>query len=894
MFRYSVITPMYNVAPYLPEFFTSLESQTAGFENIEVILVDDGSTDDGETLRLAQDFAAEHPANVILITQENGGQASARNAGIARASGEWLTFPDPDDVLNSEYFEEFEKALRQCTATVDVVSARLLLWHEGIDAVRDNHALAQRFHHGVVLRHLNAEPAWIQPHVTSALVRRSVVHEHGIRFPRDLRYRFEDGCFISDYLLRLADPTVLFVPAAHYLYRQRSDQSSTVQSTKSNPAKYTEHLVHGFEYLLDLAVRERGAVPRWLQNLILYDQFWILRASQGGETRSTMFPQKMYETLNKHLPVILQSIDDEAIDDFALMPTVPWMREAFRLIKGTLDHGPVYILTHDGWRGLRAYVYRYGETLPEEEIITPAGRIEPAYTKEQGLEYAGRPFVWQRTIWLPDDDEIQIVLNGVQQEILHRPVKPEPAYSGRLPITARPGDDQSSSEPVRHATLGGKVVAAFRRTLRVAARAQKAIRRRLKRNGLTLVKRDVALHSPRFTRKFENAWVFIDRDVDANDSAEDLYSWIKENHPEINSWFVVRRTSRDWMRLQRAGARLVPYGEPEFYALLANAAYLASSHADRFITDALPRKIKAKFTFVFLQHGVIKGDISGWLNSKRIGVFVTSTEDEYRYITGASPYKFGTKEVRLTGLPRHDVLREMSARLGSRDAKRILIMPTWRNYLVSGMTTDSQTRESVRGFHDTDYAQNWQRLLLSPRLVEAAEAGYEIVFMPHPNMQGYLNHFAAPDHIRVASYSDTNVRAELVGSTALITDYSSMAFNAAYLDIPVIYFQFDRDEYLAGHTERPGYFDYERDGFGPVNEEPDAVAEDVIKIIAGAFAERYYERMRTAFPVRDGGNRQRVYEAMIEARTRQPQSVRCRSTPPEYWTDDSHAPKRPR
>ena len=51
----------------------------------------------------------------------------------------------------------------------------------------------------------------------------------------------------------------------------------------------------------------------------------------------------------------------------------------------------------------------------------------------------------------------------------------------------------------------------------------------------------------------------------------------------------------------------------------------------------------------------------------------------------------------------------------------------------------------------------------------------------------------------------------------LVTDYSSVAFNVAYIDRPVVYFQFDRDEMLGGrHVGRKGYFEYERDGFGPV------------------------------------------------------------------------------
>ncbi|WP_217576948.1 hypothetical protein, partial [Streptomyces sp. GbtcB7] len=101
-------------------------------------------------------------------------------------------------------------------------------------------------------------------------------------------------------------------------------------------------------------------------------------------------------------------------------------------------------------------------------------------------------------------------------------------------------------------------------------------------------------------------------------SAEILYRWVKQNRPEINSWFVLRRGSVDWVRLEKEGFRLVEYGSARFAALMMAAEHVASSHADRFITDPLPRRFgRRPWNFTFLQHGVMKGDISGWLNTKR-------------------------------------------------------------------------------------------------------------------------------------------------------------------------------------------------------------------------------------------------------------------------------------
>ncbi|WP_172978316.1 CDP-glycerol glycerophosphotransferase family protein [Microbacterium sp. SYP-A9085] len=866
---YSVVTPLYNVAPYLPEFFASLQRQTVGFERLQVILVDDGS-DDGRTPRLAKEFADRNAANVVFLSKPNGGQASARNMGLAHATGEWVTFPDPDDVLRPTYFAECEAALaRHPHERVDVVSTRIRLWY-GRGRGDDTHALDGRFRHGVVLRHLDVQADWIQPHVTSALIRRSVVEENGIRFPEQLRLRFEDGAFISEYLLHIDDPTVLFVPGAEYLYRQRQD--STIQVGKADPRKYVDHLRHGFLPLIEIAERRHGAVPRWLQNLFLYDQFWILRASQAGEARRVMFSDRMQVALSELISTYLTHIDDDAIDDFALMPIEPWMRDALLIAKGSTVHGAVAAAEHDPRRGLRAYTYTHGgDPVPSERVLGDDREIEPRFTKEQALEYAGRAIAWQRTLWLPDDVDVRIEIDGTPQTLRTPERRARDAY----------GVDAAAAATTWHARRA--------RLKRVGARETIARGKRFLRRGVDMARGELARRSARAARTFGHAWVFIDRDVDAADSAEDMYFWVRENHPEVNAWFVIRRDSRDWQRLAARGARLVAYGTGRHLALMAHADNLVSSHADRFITASVPRRLRSGYAFTFLQHGVIKGDISEWLNKKDIDAFITSTEEEYDYITGSSPYVFGAKEVRLTGLPRHDVLLQLQRARGDSPRRTVLIMPTWRDYLVGDMTSTSSARERVGAFMRSRYAQCWQDLLNSPRIAELAAAGHDVVFMPHPNMRAHLGDFRVPAHVQRASYADADMRALLVDAAALVTDYSSTAFNAAYLQIPVVYYQFDADEYRSGHTERDGYFRYDEHGFGPVCVEADTAAAALVRVVESGAAPEYRERMRRAFPQRDGRNRERVFAAMIEIRTRRPLDERVTAAPPDRWNPSGTA-----
>lgn len=105
----SVIVPIYNVAPWLEDCLTSLEKQT--LKNIEVLLVNDGSTDGS---RAIAERYAERNSNFTLIDRENGGLSAARNTGLDRARGEYVYFLDSDDYLAENALETlYTKASRE-------------------------------------------------------------------------------------------------------------------------------------------------------------------------------------------------------------------------------------------------------------------------------------------------------------------------------------------------------------------------------------------------------------------------------------------------------------------------------------------------------------------------------------------------------------------------------------------------------------------------------------------------------------------------------------------------------------------------------------------------------------------------------------------------------------
>ena len=109
----SVIVPVYNILEYLPRCVESITSQT--WRNLEVILVDDGSTDG--TGALCDELALSDP-RIKVFHKENGGSSSARNLGIEKACGDYLGFVDSDDYIEPDMYERLVRAAGEHNASM--------------------------------------------------------------------------------------------------------------------------------------------------------------------------------------------------------------------------------------------------------------------------------------------------------------------------------------------------------------------------------------------------------------------------------------------------------------------------------------------------------------------------------------------------------------------------------------------------------------------------------------------------------------------------------------------------------------------------------------------------------------------------------------------------------
>lgn len=876
----SLIVSMYGVERYLRAFLASLDAQGTSLSSVEVLFIDDGSPD--ESADIADLWLASSGARGRVIRKPNGGLSSARNRGIEEASGTWVSFPDPDDVLGVDYLRVLKSTVGAISNEVGAVAGNIIYLDDPSGAVRDTHPLRPVFSDGPRVIDLSNEPQAVKLQAASTLFRRQRIVDDGLEFDHRVRPNFEDGAFMMRYQAGYAAPRLAVVPQARYYYRQRSDSSSLVASSWSRREKYTDLPRFGWLETLRAVADADGRVPAWAQNIVLYDMHWYFRYDTQIHTPTRSIEPAVREEFMRLVRETLAYIDAETIIAYSLTKIRPQERLALIALRGDdLPRSVVDVWRRDRFRPLIQLKYFFSGSRPSESFGGSRGPIEPAFAKDRAVVYFGETVMHERILWLPADDALTVALDGSAAQL--RPYSPgetltTSAVQDRTPGSGRADDGEQRLTPPRP-TLRART-----RLTREAASAHVALalaRLERMRNGRSKViqRSEGAVTKLRARRgawraEFRAAWVFMDRDTQAQDNAEHLYRWVRNNRPEVNAWFVLRPSSSDWARLDAEGFRLVEFGTMRHTALLKNARHLISSHVDHYVVHPWNKQVYGAmpWAYTFLQHGVTKDDISRWLAGKPIDMLVTAAPAEHAsFTTDGTPYVLTDRETKLTGFPRHDALLAKSTAHAS-DKDLILVMPTWREYLMTAVSGRGNHRDLIEGFDESEYVTSWAAYLSDPDLgAYAAANGLRIAFVPHPNLEAHVHSFHLPDGVEILTYGGTDVQEAIARARVLVTDYSSLAFEAGYIGTPVVYFQFDRADFFTRHPHRPGYFDYEVDGFGPVAlDARDAARASIAQLEgSGAAAKAFADRAVSFFLQRDGRNCERTYDAIAAIRRRE-------------------------
>ena len=354
-----------------------------------------------------------------------------------------------------------------------------------------------------------------------------------------------------------------------------------------------------------------------------------------------------------------------------------------------------------------------------------------------------------------------------------------------------------------------------------------------------------------------NIWLVCERRYHAEDNGWIFYHWLRENHPEQEAFFILDKKASNF---NTNNSHFIHWGSFRHYIY-----YLASKTLIKatFDTPYPESRMCSIFDDVFhihrkkayIRHGISK-DGCEHHNYKYLGadLFLCGAKPEYDYFMQNAGYPEGY--LQYTGFARFDDLIN-----NNQDGRYILIAPTWRRYLCES----THNEENNKCFLQSQYYKTYSKLLENDDLLNFAKTNnLKIKFCLHAEFRRFQNFFKINSPILEIVNNDESIHELLLGASILITDYSSMFFDIAYMYKPIVYLHFDYDEFRKRHLSE-GYFNYARDGFGDIVSN----TSDLIEKIKGCYndgkfimPEKFKKRVDIFFTRRDTNNCERIFQAI--------------------------------
>lgn len=358
-----------------------------------------------------------------------------------------------------------------------------------------------------------------------------------------------------------------------------------------------------------------------------------------------------------------------------------------------------------------------------------------------------------------------------------------------------------------------------------------------------------------------NIWLINEKIDEARDNGYSFFKYVREHHHDINIYYIITKESKDVEKVKRLG-NVVYYGSIKHFLLYLNTDVLISSQTLPYPTG---RKVSEFLYFfrlkkpkkIWLQHGITKDKLphSGMdYDIFKYDLISCSSYKEKEFII--SEYGYPRENVANVGLSRFDTLVSTVSK-----TTRVVVMPTFRKWLAPRNRNATETE--IQEFRSSEFFKQYNSLLTE--LANEID-NIEIIFYAHYGLQPFLKCFdqkiKGNHKIIIAHSEEYDVQTLLRSGSLLITDYSSVFFDFAYMKKPVIYFQFDENKYRANHYNE-GYFSYEKNGFGTIEQNYNDVVVQSKEYLDSGMPEKYIERVNDFFTYFDKNNSKRTFDRIM-------------------------------
>ena len=298
----SIIVPVYNVEKYLRKCIESIINQT--YENLEIILIDDGSTDESGEIC---DEVKNKDKRIIVIHKKNGGLSDARNVGIDNANGKYITFIDSDDYVEKNYIELLYNTISQYDADMSIVSHRVIYEKNNIDKSTGKVFCATKQEILKMLLYDNG----IDTSAWGKLYKETLFKD--VKFP--VGRLFEDSATIYKLIDKSEKIAVCSKPVYNYIIRNNSISNEKFSEKKLDLILSTEEMTN---YIKNKYPELEKACDRRL----MYAYLSTLTQLAKSKVKNKKMQRKLMEYISKNRKEVLKDKNIPQRDRIGLLSTV--------------------------------------------------------------------------------------------------------------------------------------------------------------------------------------------------------------------------------------------------------------------------------------------------------------------------------------------------------------------------------------------------------------------------------------------------------------------------------------------------------------------------------------------------------------------------------------------
>ena len=883
-YHFSVIMAIYNTGRYLDQSIGSLLKQTIGYKEIQIILINDGSTDNSEEICLK--YQKLYPDNIIYLKTQNNGVSKARNIGILLAKGEFINFLDPDDYWDSKAFE-YVLSFFKLNNQINFISGRLKFF----EARNEYHPLDYKFYKTRIVN-LTEEYNCIQSSSSTSFFRSSYIA--GKKFPEGILCG-EDTRFVNELLLK--NPIMGLVREAIYFCRKRIDFTSRTQTQKKDLEFYFSTINNVSQYLIDESIKIYNKVLPFIQYYLAYDVLFRIETLSFKYLNSSNYFK--YCNLIEN---ILKNIDDKYIieqkyinNKFKIVALSKKYNKDLRydiiFENGTLKYSGQILIDLLDFRKVIIWkkiiiendkLHLEGEDnlwIPKDKYfyfcISGNNTFLPKteyYSKNDfyslfGLVDKGKIIIFDIPLENIEKQTIYIYFSFINNNF---EIFPIPGYFTSLPVI-NSGYHISGNYIIKNVE---KRLTIYKYNEIIENSFEHQYCKQLKKlRKYEIIKLRRA--NRKYIRKLKNKgykneiWILNDKRQQAGDNGEFFFRYLRTKNPKgVEVYFAIQKNCPDYQRLKNLG-NILDINSVEYLKIFLKSDKLISSVDDLWVDNPFGGdhqyiKDLFQFIFIFLQNGIIKDDLSKNTDSlrRKIDLIISSTEREYNSLLSTN-YGFNKDNIVLTGLSRYDNLYKYNKNEIKKNNRMILVMPTWRLSIKGNK--DSLIYESIHSdaFKLTQFFNFYNSLINDQELIKVMKQyNYTGVFCLHQYFAAQWIDFTKNSQFvikDICNYQDL-----LIQGSLLITDYSSIFFDFGYLKKPIIYTQFDYEEFRLNQYPE-GYFSYKNDGFGPIYFDINSSVNSIINSIKNncQLNNKYLRRINSFFTFFDEHNNDRIYEQIM-------------------------------